>query len=214
MTQNLIHLLAEDLKPTRALKSRDLWLLGSFYLAIAAAVVLYFFGLRYNFGETLTNGVALWKTGLFLAAFLSSMLLITHLSRPTGQVKKAYFLPVLVGILLFSYQAIIQAAGMGIDPFAAKSMEEAASPSCLLFVSLGGLLGSSLIWLFWARKIATNNPTLVGGLIGMAGSSTAAATYTLYCSMDNVAYIALYYITPVVAFTLLGALIGRRALKW
>ncbi len=214
MTQNLINMLAEDLTPTQTLQTRTFWMLGLSCAAALALAVVYLYGLRYDFNRALSEGVMYWKSGLFISAALTSMLLIAQLSRPTGKIVKAYALPLAIGIALFAQQAVVQATEMSTSMLIAKSMSNAYSSQCLLAVITGGILGSSAMWMFWARKIATNNPTLVGALTGMAGSSMAAAAYTLYCSMDTVTYIGLYYIVPIISFTLVGALIGRRALKW
>ncbi len=84
---------------------------------------------------------------------------------------------------------------------------------CLVWVTLMSL--PPLAGALWAlRGGATTRPTLSGALAGLLAGGTGATLYALHCTEDSPLFYAVWYGLGVLAATTLGALLGRRLLRW
>jgi hypothetical protein len=64
------------------------------------------------------------------------------------------------------------------------------------------------------RSGAPRSPTLAGAAIGFASAMLAASLYALHCFDDSPLFVATWYSLASVPIVALGALLGRRLLRW
>jgi len=71
------------------------------------------------------------------------------------------------------------------------------------------------IAVFWAVKgLAPTRPTLTGAMSGLLAGSASAAVYSLHCHEMAAPFLALWYPLGMLIPTAIGALIGKRLLRW
>jgi hypothetical protein len=80
---------------------------------------------------------------------------------------------------------------------------------------IGGLglpiLGATL----WAlRRGAPARPGVAGAVAGLLAGSTGASVYALYCTEDSPLFWGVWYVLAVAIVAGIGALLGRRLLRW
>lgn len=64
------------------------------------------------------------------------------------------------------------------------------------------------------RKLAPTRPAFAGAAAGFAAGALAATLYGLHCPEQAAAFVATWYTLGIGAATALGALAGRRLLRW
>jgi hypothetical protein len=64
------------------------------------------------------------------------------------------------------------------------------------------------------RRLAPTRPALTGAAAGFAAGALAATLYGLHCPEQAAAFVATWYTLGIAAATGLGAIAGRRLLRW
>jgi hypothetical protein len=77
-------------------------------------------------------------------------------------------------------------------------------------IGLPALIASLLV----LRGGATSRPTLAGLSAGLACGSAAAMLYAVHCTEDDPLFFITWYGAAILTLALLGALLGRKLLKW
>jgi hypothetical protein len=84
---------------------------------------------------------------------------------------------------------------------------------CLPMVPILSLapLGAALLIL---RRGAPASPTLAGAAAGLVAALSGASLYAFHCFDDSPLFVATWYTLAVLAMMAIGALAGRRLLRW
>lgn len=64
------------------------------------------------------------------------------------------------------------------------------------------------------RRLAPTRPALAGAAAGFAAGALAATLYSLHCPEQGAAFVATWYTLGIAAATAVGAMTGRRLLRW
>ena len=64
------------------------------------------------------------------------------------------------------------------------------------------------------RRGAPQSPSAAGAVAGFAAGGMAALIYSFHCNNDSPFYVAIWYLSAVAIVTVIGAGIGRVALRW
>jgi hypothetical protein len=84
---------------------------------------------------------------------------------------------------------------------------------CLVCIPLFAIAPfASLIWAL--RKEAPTNPAWTGAVAGLVAGALGAAAFALHHPAGSILFILLWYGGPIVACTLVGAILGPRLLRW
>lgn len=213
MTDRLIQQLVSDLRPQKPLLNWKLWMHCTACLVMIAAAVLAFMGLRGDYLSAMNSGALFWKPGIFLLAWIGSVLLITDISRPAGGIKRVHLIPLILAGVILIWQLVIQTMHMPIE--AVKNVLQDGSASyCLSVILGGGSVALMMAWKFWFSQTASPRPTLLGFLAGLSAGALAATAYALHCDRDVAVYVSVYYGLPVLGLGLLGSVLGKRLLRW
>lgn len=213
MTDQLIENLVSDLKPQESLVDSMLWIHCTVCLLMVAGVVLAMMGLRADYPTALQDGAMLWKPGIFLLAWIGSILLILDLSRPIERIEKWHFVPFFLAGTILLWQLIVQLPYL-FSSDATLSLRDPNAIYCLSVIIGGGGIAMVMSWKFWFSRTASPNLTTLGALAGFSVGCLAATAYALHCDKDGILYIFVYYGIPILTLSVIGSLLSKRLLKW
>lgn len=174
-------------------------------LVPAVALMLVVLGLRADPGPP----VALVKVALPGGLAAMALILALRSARPVGAVPVGWlWLPLVVAAGLWA----VTLAQTPVARVGAEVMGQTAA-ACLVSITALSLapLAAGLALL---RRGAPLRPALSGALIGLAAGAGAAAGYALHCTEDSPLFFVLWYGMGIAIAAGLGALAGRRWLRW
>ncbi len=189
------------------------WTAGSVAVAavLVLAVLLFWlvFGLRPDLSAVIGRPSVLAKSLLPLLLSAGALWLAVALARPEARVPIwPLILPPLLGVML---------AGLRL----AKGPNDALWPemlgqtavACLVSITILSIapLGIGLAML---RRGAPARPDLTGALLGLASGGGIAAGYALHCTEESPLFFLPWYGLAICLAAGLGALAGRRVLRW
>jgi len=209
-TDDLIDALSAGIEPVRPARL-DPALLAWAGAAAAAAVAL-LLGVRPDLTQALQAPIP-WLKGVYTAALAGTAIwLATRLGRPGVNPRPALFaLLAVVGIAV---------AWGGIETAMTPPDQRMAGwlgrtwDICGRNILLVSAFAGPLVFLS-ARRLAPTRPSAAGLALGVAAGGVAATAYgLLHCGEATAAFVATWYTLGVVAAGLIGAVIGRFALRW
>lgn len=174
-------------------------------LVPAVALMLVVLGLRADPGPP----VALVKVALPGGLAAMALILALRSARPVGAVPVGWlWLPLVVAAGLW-------AVTLAQTPVARVGTEVMGQTAAACLVSITALsLAPLAAGLALLRRGAPLRPALSGALIGLAAGAGAAAGYALHCTEDSPLFFVLWYGMGIAIAAGLGALAGRRWLRW
>ena len=213
-TQNdYINQLVADLKPRKTLNNLYFWLYALLCLLAFLVIILASMGIRHDYPAAIKQGSIFWKSGIFLLVWLSSLMVIIDISRPTGKFIKTHFVPFLLGLAILIWQYTYQLYSASSRSFLAGISRD-SSILCITTITFGGLGAMALAWKYWLSQTASPYPKTLGAFTGLSAGSLVAGIYALHCHHDAMAYISIFYLMPIVFLILMGALLGHKMLQW
>lgn len=206
-TDDLIRALAADEVKPASVPARMGWLAPA--LVVAGSVLLTLIGIRPDLGAALTAPVTVLKNLLPLALGLTALALAVRLSRPdaTAPVAMLAVFP-LTAVALLAY-------GLSTLPMAQwpRGLMGNSAAFCVPAIVLTALLPLAAA-LRALRAGASTAPQRSGALIGLACGGFATAIYALHCNEDSPLFFVTWYGLAILLVAGLGALLGRRLLRW
>ena len=210
-TDDLIALLATDtLQPQATVRQQ---LLQKLVLgAVACGVLLIaFFGLNPRMDEMARHPAFATKMLWLAALMVLSLSGLFRLARPgveAGHTLWGMGLALLAMFSLGLVQLLQTEAGARTAHWMGGSWQVCSVSIVALSLPILGVL-------FWAlRQLAPTRPVLTGAVAGMLAGSLAASIYSLHCPETSLTFFAVWYVGGMALATGLGALLGRRWLRW
>jgi hypothetical protein len=210
-TSDLIEILARDVRatPPGIVSKRLLAALVAGGLVTFAIVAL---GLRCQPLLAAVQQPWFWMKAAYTCLLtLAGALIVRRLSVPGARVGAA---PLAAGLVILAMLAL----GTGQILFTAPADRAAlwlghtwkvCSPLILLLaVPVYACLIAAI------RRLAPTRPALTGAAAGFAAGALAATLYGLHCPEQAAAFVASWYTLGIAAATALGAIGGRRLLRW
>ncbi|MFC7396911.1 NrsF family protein [Chelatococcus sp. GCM10030263] len=212
MTDDLITRLAADLKPLRrtALLER-LALVITAALVVSAVLMWIWLGLRPDMAEA-TNTAIFWiKSAYTLILGLFGVWAIERLGRPGTRGR----VPLLGALICFVVVSVAAALNYMSAPAHAREemlMGGTASVCPLYVMALSTpFLVAALAFM---RRLAPTSPTWAGAAAGLASGALGAWVYSFHCTEQGLPFLASWYSLGIAAVAAIGALLGRRLLRW
>ncbi len=211
-TEDLIATLAaEPAPPPAASLERRAGMGAVAGLAVTVVLFLAVLGPRANLGAALSDPVVLAKTlmPLLLALFAGALALRSaRPAVPSGVPGRIVWLvPAAVGALFFWALGATE-AGQRLVAFLGHSTQVCIPAITVLSLPiLAGLIHAM-------RGGAPVHPARSGALAGLAAAGMAAAIYSLFCTEDSPLFYAVWYSVAIGVATGIGAVVGRRFLRW
>lgn len=211
-TEDLIEQLAADLKPIpRAALHKRVFKAVSIGTLIAFAISILVYGLREDFVPALGR-LDFWRKFAFtLTVALLGLAAAVQASRPGAKVTaRASWL--LAPFALIACLALVELAPLQPAQRRAAWLGETAMscPWSILLLSVPVLIPLLLCM----RRLAPSRPTVAGFIAGLASGGFAATMYGLHCPEWAASFVATWYALGILASGMLGAVAGRRVLRW
>lgn len=209
-TDDLIDALAAGLEPARPARPGPVWLGAAAVAAVTAVVLL--LGVRPDLGEALRTP-APWLKGIYSTALAGTAAwLAARLGRPGVNPR-----PALVVLLCVIGAAL---AWGGAELTMAPPPQRLAEwlgrtwAICGRNILLASAVAAPLVFLS-AGRLAPTRPAFAGAALGVVSGGLAATAYgLLHCQESTAAFVATWYTLGVAAAGVIGALVGRFALRW
>ncbi len=212
MSDDLIDQLSGELKPVgpAAMRSRLLlWLAAG--MVASAVLMLAWLGVRPDIAAAIATPVFWLKFGFALALAVVGFASVQRLARPAGSLR----------VPLRWVTAIVALCGIAgmvqlllAPPDAVRALIFGGSalvcPFYIVALSLPVLAGNMLVM----RRLAPTNLVAAGFAAGLLAGAAGTWVYAFHCTENGLPFITLWYSAGVLATALLGALIGRWALRW
>jgi len=212
-TPQLIDSLAGGLKPApQGFVVRRLGLGVAIGASIAVLAVLLAWGLRPDIASAVTSS-AFWiklayTGGLALAGFAA----ILRSARPGDRVQPAVWAGLVLVILAmagFAAGALWQAPASAHRTMVMGSTA-AVCPWLIALLAVPTLGGT--LWMM--RTLAPTQLTLAGALAGLTAGAIAAFVYAFSCDESALPFVLVWYGIGMAVPTVVGAMLGRVALRW
>jgi hypothetical protein len=210
-TSELIDILARDVRPTPpgAVNRKLLTALVAGGLITFAIVAL---GLRCQPLLAAVQQPWFWmKAGYTGLLTVAGAVIVRRLSVPGSRLGAAPFAAALVILVIFALgmSQILSAPEAGRVALWLGHTWKVCSPLILLLaVPIYACLIAAI------RKLAPTRPPVTGAAAGFVAGALAATLYGLHCPEQAAAFVATWYTLGIGAATALGALAGRRLLRW
>ena len=207
-TDHLIAMLARDGAPVSPLRP-VLLRAGLVGLIAASALFALIYGLRPGLVEA-AQDPRLWvKIATPLMLLAGAWLAATALLRPEGRARRSALLaaPLVLGLAVILELIALPAAQWGSALIGQNAVKCLISIPFLALAPFFALMHA-------AREGAPTRPGRAGAVIGLAAAACGAALYALYCPDDSPLFVATWYGLAAFAMAGLGALLGRRWLRW
>ena len=175
-------------------------------LAGAAAVLLVVvlgLGLRPDLAAAAFQPAFLVKLGLGAVCMLGGHTLASRLARPDAPAAAGWWLAAVVALL-----------ALGCAVGAAGSIPAGGVPLACVAAIVGLALAPLAAAFLVLRRGASTSPWRTGAAAGLLAGGVAVLGYTLSCPIDNVALVAAWYGTGILAVSLLGGVLGQALLRW
>ena len=213
-TEDLIEALArtpETATPDRLYRRLALALIIGLVLGLVLARI--FMGFRPDIG--VAAPMVAMKAGFsaLIATFAGGLAL--RLAKPiggaSGTVRR---LAAPLGLVILSAIAIGLLTLIATEPghrFAAFT--GGGFPWCIILIPFCGL--PTALLLVWAmREAAPTRLVLAGAAIGALSGGVGAMVYAMFCSVDAVAFVTIWYVVGIGLAAAIGAMVGARLLRW
>lgn len=208
-TEKLIEQLSEDnvpVTPMRPLRSYIIWV--TIALIIAGAVTL-LLGVRSDMSSKLNSTLYMVEMFSALATGLLAALAAHWLALPdVRQQKWVLWLPIFpltVLVFMIGYQFFIQPLNLG--------KEEGQHAGCIMDVVYVATFPAILLF-FLIYKAATTKSKLASTMAVISVLAFGYMSSRIICPSDALTHLLLWHYLPIVFFSIAGAFIGYRVLKW
>ena len=210
-TEDLIEALAADGGPVRPPPRRLVAVAAAGALA-ALVLVLAWLHPRHDLAQAMQGGM-FWMKALYTGVLgLAGYLAIERLSRPAGGGRRGWWLGG-AALALFAVAGVVQAMHSPDIQAALHMMRGHSWHSCSRNILILGLPMLALgLWV--VRGMAPTRPVAAGFATGLFAGGVAATVYGLHCPENTFTFVALWYSLGVLLAALLGAVVGRWALRW
>lgn len=180
-------------------------------LLSATLLVVAIMGVRPDLGHVMATPIFWAKIAFPLCLMLGALSMVMRLARPgvaSGPGKILIVTAVAAVWVGAIYVLMVAAPDDRLTIILGETWQV-----CALNITLLSIPG--FIAVFWAlRGLAPTNLTLSGACGGLLASAMATIAYSLHCPETQVPFWGVWYLLGMLVPTVLGALLGRRWLRW
>lgn len=212
MSEKLIDRLVDDLRPVRAhaMSRRLLFGLG-LGAAAAALLVVGLMGLRPDYPEAF-GSIVFWLKFAYTAGFaLLGFAAARRLARPGGRLGPlVWAMALLFGLAVLA--GLLQL--LRAPPEASRALIIGSSAllcPILIVVSAMPIYAAMVVVM---RRLAPTDLGRAGFAAGLLAGGAGSWVYAFHCSEGGLPFLALWYTAGILASGAIGALLGRRLLRW
>jgi hypothetical protein len=211
-TEQLISQLARDIHPVPpGALIRRLLLAASVGSMVTLACVALLYGFRPDL-PTAVLGMAFWiKAGFTLAVASIGFVLVERVGRPAAELN-ARLLLIAVPFGLIIAIGCIELAHTPPSERVSTWLGQTwrSCPFSIAFLALPPLA----LLLLALRRLAPTRLTIAGFAAGILSGGLAATAYGLHCPERTASFVATWYTAGILLCGVIGAIAGRRLLRW
>ena len=211
-TDDLINFLGTNVEPVKSGQVRNT-LLASLAVGAVAALCLMLVILGTPDGAFGGEHLGLKFLGLVftLGLVIAGTSFLLRAARPGTPGRKPL---VVIGLLFFALlSAGVVTLGLSYPAVSSEIVFGPQWAACLICIPLFAFAPfASFIWAL--RKEAPTSPAWTGAVAGLVAGALGAAAFTLHHPAGSIPFIVLWYGGPIVACTVVGAILGPRLLRW
>jgi len=210
-TDDLITMLAASITPVTT-QTAQRYFTAAMSVGILFAMLLMLTTLGMN-PDLATSPPMLWvKLAFTIAIAVASLIGSFRLARPG--VRLGMVVPAAIAIPVIAMWALA-AVELTRTPAAGRLSLLLGQTWFLCPFLITALSIPIFIAIFWAVKgLAPTRPTLTGAMSGLLAGSASAAIYSLHCHEMAAPFLAVWYLLGMLIPAAIGALIGKRLLRW
>jgi hypothetical protein len=210
-TDDLVRTLVADQAAPAASIERRLAAASAVSFAVSAVAFWLTLGLRDDFVEALATVRFDLKFVETLLLAATAAFLVLRLARPGAHARGAALAMLAAPVLL----AAAVAGELIAVPPAQWSSKLVGSNSLVCLTAIPLLALPPLAGALYAlRQGAPTRPALAGAVAGLLAGGFAATLYAAQCTDDSPLFVATWYGIAIAAVAVIGALAGRKLLRW
>lgn len=210
-THDLIDLLARDAPPAPPRPFAPQLLAAALAgAALSALILIAWLGLRPM--QQAMHSPPFWMKAAYTSLLaLAGLMATVRLARPGGRIGATLVLAA-VAVAWLAMLAMMETMR---TPAAGQShlwlgWSWGVCPFRILALALP--VFAAVLWLM--RRAAPTRPALAGAAAGLFAGGVGATVYGLYCRETAAAFVVVWYSLGMLACAALGAVLGRRLLRW
>ncbi|MBV7256635.1 DUF1109 domain-containing protein [Pacificimonas sp. WHA3] len=212
MSNDLLDKLVADAAPVRRANAVLFAALFSGGIAIAAASILIFYGLRDLPATTFGVSVMIWKAFASVAVAATGAVLVYRLGKPGRGVRGGTD-------KVFALIALLFAAPLVIAFFAGpESHKEWLFNGAWVLDCMRGIgMATVPVWtasVIWMRKAAPTDIAQASWAVGLASAASGTSAFVLYCPFDSVLYVGLWYMATILGIACVSRFILPGVIRW
>jgi hypothetical protein len=211
-TEQLISQLARDIHPVPpGALVRRLLLAASVGSMVTLACVAVLYGFRHDLAAAVL-GTAFWiKAGFTVAVASIGFLLVERAGRPAAHLNARLLLVAVPFAFVIAIGWIELAHTPPSERLSAWLGQTWRScPFSIAFLALPPLV----LVLLALRKLAPTHLKIAGFAAGILSGGLAATAYGLHCPERSASFVATWYAAGILLCGVIGAIAGRRVLRW
>lgn len=211
-TDDLIAALALDTAPA---PKGGVWIRWAVALTAAVAISLAAmklgWGMRPDMHQAMRTSPFWMKTGYTLVLGLAGLLIVERAGRPGVRLGWGVGLAA-AGLAVIGALAVRELMTLPMTAWRADMMGDSAHvcPWRILALSAPVFVIAMLV----LRRMAPTRPAVAGAAAGLLAGGLGATVYGMHCTETAAAFTAVWYTLGMAMWPIIGALIGRRALRW
>ena len=210
-TDELIDRLSGNLAPVpKAMMLRTLGPGIAIGAAISFVLMASGLGIRPDLVHAFMTSSDYWVKFLYTGSLaIAGIWIVTRLSRPAARVNWAFEL------LPLAFIAVVATARwLSAPPFQHHKLLMGGSHLVCPWLIVGLSLPIFAGTLWGMRRLAPTRPLLAGTGAGLFAGALGAWIYGIHCNEYSPVFVAIWYTLGIALVGLLGALLGRRLLRW
>ena len=211
-TDDLIAALAADASPVRRNAVWTRWAVAlGLALAVSGAVMAFGWGVRPDLHQAMRTTPFWMKAGYTAALGVAGLLMVERAGRPGVRLGWGVVLAS-AALVLIAALAAHELMNLPMANWRADMMGSSARvcPWRILAIS-APVFAIAMVTLRW---MAPTRPAVAGAAAGLLAGGLGATVYGLHCQETAAAFTALWYTLGMALWPLVGAAIGRWALRW
>ncbi|MEH7871275.1 NrsF family protein [Rhizobium laguerreae] len=209
-TKDLIKLLSQD-APVRISLNQALAHYAIAATIMAGTVFFGFIGFRADIDTAVESVRFLFKFVITIALAITAGMVLFRIGRPGASLRlcaRALCLPVILIAGAVSLELLVMPSAT----WGARMIGHNATLCLTIIPSLSAF--PLACFLHAMRHGAPERPGLAGAVAGLVSSGLAATFYAANCNDDSPLFVILWYPLAIAPVCAVGALLGRKMLKW
>jgi hypothetical protein len=211
-SNDIIDSLVADLQPVPRHALQRRFAIGiAVGLGISFLIQISVFGYRHDMPYSFLLP-AFWMKSVYNAALaLTGFFGLFALAHPDGSAHRSFLLAAAIFVVMAAI-GMLQLSMTPVESHHALIMGVSSLHCPFLILGFALPVFAGNVWIL--RRAAPTNLRLAGFVAGLAAGAAGAWVYSWFCNENGMAFVAIWYTLGILLCGLLGALSGKKLLRW